>query len=454
MKSLWVQDEQTNNEILEFTIGKDQELDEQLACYDIIGSVAHAHMLEAVGILSHEESFALIKELKRLYEKALLGKLRIAPGTEDIHSQIEFMLTSRLGKTGKRIHTGRSRNDQVLLDLRLYLRDQIKEVTREADSLFTTLIALARKYRRVLMPGYTHMQVAMPSSFGLWFSAYAESLTDDITLFQAAYKVVNQNPLGSGAGYGSAFPLDREMTTTLLGFEEMTVNSVYAQMTRGKVERTMSFALASLAATLGKMAADICLYMGQNYRFFSFPDQLVTGSSIMPHKKNPDVFELVRGRCNRIQSLPNEITIVTSNLPTGYHRDLQLLKEMLFPAVSNLKQCLKISNFMLEYINVREGITDEDIYDQMFSVEEVSQKVKTGTAFRDAYKQVAAEIQKGQFKPQRKIRHTHIGSIGNLSLRKIEKKMNAGMRQFQFEKSDDAIANLMKNIEYQNIATD
>lgn len=454
MKSLWVQDEQTNNQILEFTIGKDQELDEQLACYDIIGSVAHAHMLESVGILSHEESFALARELKRLYEKAKLGKLKIGAGTEDIHSQIEFMLTSRLGKTGKRIHTGRSRNDQVLLDLRLYLRDQIREITELANELFNVLIALAKQHRQVLMPGYTHMQVAMPSSFGLWFSAYAESLTDDITLLQAAYKIVNQNPLGSGAGYGSGFPLDREMTTRLLGFDELTVNSVYAQMTRGKVERTTSFALASLASTLAKMAGDICLYMGQNFRFFSFPDQLVTGSSIMPHKKNPDVFELVRGRCNRIQSLPNEITIVISNLPTGYHRDLQLLKEMLFPAIENIKQCMSISSFMLEHITIREGITNEDIYDQMFSVEEVSKKVTAGTAFRDAYKQVASEIQKGQFKPQRKIKHTHIGSIGNLSLRSIEKKMETRMRQFQFDKAEEAIRSLMKTIEYQNIATD
>lgn len=454
MKSLWIQDEHTSDRIMAFTIGKDQELDELLAGYDIIGSVAHALMLESVGILKQEESFALVRELKRLYEQAQQKKLKISQGSEDIHSQLEFMLTSRLGKIGKRIHTGRSRNDQVLLDIRLYLRDQIKEISQLTETLFQRLIEQARQYRNTLMPGYTHMQVAMPSSFGLWFSAHAESLTDDMIMLHAAYKVVDQNPLGSGAGYGSSFPLNREMTTSLLGFDEMNINSVYAQMTRGKVEKSMSFALASIAATLGRMAGDICLYMGQNFRFFNFPDQLVTGSSIMPHKKNPDVFEMIRGRCNKIQSLPNEISMITANLPTGYHRDLQLLKEILFPAISELKACLNMAAFMLEHISVREGITKESIYDHLFTVEEVSQKVKEGTPFRDAYKQVAQAIQQGQFKPNRQIKHTHTGSIGNLSLRQIEKKMTARLKQFRFHKAEEAISNLMETIQYQNIATD
>lgn len=445
MKSLWVQDKQTNDQILEFTIGKDQEIDEQLACYDIIGSLAHALMLESVGILSHKESLDLVKELKLLYEMAESGQLKIAPDTEDIHSQIEFMLTKKLGDTGKRIHTGRSRNDQVLLDIRLYLRDQVKEITESSNKLFGVLIALAKQHKNTLMPGYTHMQVAMPSSFGLWFSAYAEGITDDMTLLHAAYKVVNQNPLGSGAGYGSGFPLDREMTTTLMGFDEIIINSVYAQTTRGKVEKTMSFALASIASTLAKMAGDICLYMGQNFRFFSFPDHLVTGSSIMPHKKNPDVFELIRGRCNSIQSLPNEIGLLTTNLPTGYHRDLQLLKEMLFPALANIKQCLSITAFMLEHIIIRKDIIEEEIYNQMFSVEEVSKKVKEGTPFRDAYKQVASDIQKGQFNPNREMFHTHTGSIGNLALESIEKKMQSRLKQFKFKNAEEAIRNLIQS---------
>lgn len=445
MKSLWVQDKQTNDQILEFTIGKDQEIDEQLACYDIIGSLAHALMLESVGILSHKESLDLATELKLLYEMAESGQLKIAPDTEDIHSQIEFMLTRKLGDTGKRIHTGRSRNDQVLLDIRLYLRDQVKEITESSNKLFGVLIALAKQHKNTLMPGYTHMQVAMPSSFGLWFSAYAEGITDDMTLLHAAYKVVNQNPLGSGAGYGSGFPLDREMTTTLMGFDEIIINSVYAQTTRGKVEKTMSFALASIASTLAKMAGDICLYMGQNFRFFSFPDHLVTGSSIMPHKKNPDVFELIRGRCNSIQSLPNEIGLLTTNLPTGYHRDLQLLKEMLFPALANIKQCLSITAFMLEHIIIRKDIIEEEIYNQMFSVEEVSKKVKEGTPFRDAYKQVASDIQKGQFNPNREMFHTHTGSIGNLALESIEKKMQSRLKQFKFKNAEEAIRNLIQS---------
>jgi argininosuccinate lyase len=454
MKPLWIQDEQPDQQILEFTVGNDREIDNVLARYDIIGSVAHASMLGAVGILQADESLLLMKELRRLYDLACNDRLQVEKDAEDIHSQLEFMLTKRLGETGKRIHTGRSRNDQVLTDIRLYLRDEIRQITELVVILFDELMSLAKQYRQVLMPGYTHMQVAMPSSFGLWFSAYAESLTDDLTMMLAAYKIVNQNPLGSGAGYGSSFPLDREMTTKLLGFDEMTINSVYAQTTRGKVEKTVAFALASIAGSLGKMSSDICLYMGQNYGFFNFPDKFVTGSSIMPHKKNPDVFELIRGRCNKIQSLPNEISMLTTNLPTGYHRDFQLLKEILFPALQNIRQCLDMAAFMLKHITVREGITRESTYNQMFSVEEVSRKVKEGMAFRDAYKEVAREIKEGKFKPQKKIRHTHIGSIGNLALSGITRKMQTTLKQFRFSKAEDAIANLMKQETYQNIATD
>ena len=454
MKPLWIQDEQPDDHILAFTVGNDRELDNLLARYDIIGSVAHATMLGSTGILQADESIMLVKELRRLYDMACKGNLKVDADVEDIHSQLEHMLTKRLGENGKRIHTGRSRNDQVLTDIRLYLRDQIKEITELTNSLFSELIVLAKQYRHVLMPGYTHMQVAMPSSFGLWFSSYAESLTDDLTLLHAAYKVVNQNPLGSGAGYGSGFPLDRNLTTLLMGFEEPVVNSVYAQTTRGKVEKTLSFALSSLASTLGKMAGDICLYMGQNYGFFGFPDKFVTGSSIMPHKKNPDVFELIRGRCNRLQSLPNEIALVTGNLPTGYHRDFQLLKEMLFPAIHELKQCMQMATFMLTHMTVREGITSDSIYNQMFSVEEVARRVNKDVPFREAYKQVAREIKEGRFRPDRNIKHTHLGSIGNLALSQITKKMNSRLKQFQFNKAESAIEKLMEPETYLNMGTD
>lgn len=445
MKPLWEQGREADKRILDFTVGNDRGMDQRLITYDIIGSVAHAKMLGSAGLIKHDESALLVAELTGLYKLALQGKITIEPDAEDIHSQIEFMLTGSLGETGKRIHTGRSRNDQVLLDIRLFLRDEIREMALMIQQLFRTLLALADRNRFFYMPGYTHMQVAMPSSFGLWFSAFAESLTDDITMLEAAYRVVNQNPLGSGAGYGSGFPVDRMQTTRLLGFDELNVNSVYAQMTRGKVERTLAFALSSLAATLSKLAGDVCLYSGQNFRFFSFPDHLVTGSSIMPHKKNPDVFEIVRGRCNQLQSLPNEITIITTNLPTGYHRDLQILKESLFPAISMARECLGIVNFMLENITVREDIVEEKIYDYMFSVEEVALKVQNGLSFREAYKQVAESINTDRFVPGRKLHHTHTGSIGNLALEIIDHKMQNRMKKFNFNKPIKAIKRLMKD---------
>ncbi len=444
MKALWEQGREADKRIMDFTVGKDREMDQRLICYDIIGSVAHAHMLGSVGLIKHDESAALVAELIGLYKLALTGGIEVAPDAEDIHSHIENMLTASLGETGKRIHTGRSRNDQVLLDIRLYLRDEIREITVLITKLFRTLIALADKNRFVYMPGYTHMQVAMPSSFGLWFSAWAESLTDDMLLLEAAYRMTNQNPLGSGAGYGSGFPIDRLKTTRLLGFEELNINSVYAQMARGKLERNLAFALSSVASTLAKMAGDICTYTGQNFRFFMFPDHLVTGSSIMPHKKNPDVFEIIRGKCNIIQGLPNQITIVTSNLPTGYHRDFQLLKENVFPVISDLKECLSMADFMLGHIEVRGDIIEEKIYDYMFSVEEVALKVQEGMSFREAYRQVAASINSGTFVPGRKIHHTHIGSIGNLGLETIEQKMENRLKKFNFNKASNAIKRLMK----------
>ena len=454
MKPLWIQDEQPDEQILQFTIGKDREFDNLLARHDIVGSVAHVKMLGVTGILDSDDSLLLVRELRRLYDLACQGKLKVEDDSEDIHSQLENMLTKRLGQSGERVHTGRSRNDQVLTAIRLYLRDEIKVVTHGVSKLFDQLISLAEQYKHVLMPGYTHMQVAMPSSFGLWFSAYAESLADDISILQSAYRLVNQNPLGSGAGYGSGFPLNREMTTLLLGFDDIIVNSVYAQSTRGKMEKTVAYALTGIAGSIGKMAADICLYAGQNYNFFDFPDKFVTGSSIMPHKRNPDVFEIIRGRCNKLQNLPNEISLITANLPTGYHRDFQLIKEILFQAIEDLKQCIYMSVLMLQHITVREGIVNDPIYNQMFSVEEVAARVNQGMSFREAYRQVAKEIREGKFRTDKTVKHTHIGSIGNLSLSRIRRKMLSRLKMFNFKYAEEAIIKLMEPETYQNIASD
>ncbi len=440
---LWEKGIKINDLIESFTIGKDREMDLFLAKFDVIGSLAHIRMLEHIGLLTASELALLSKELRTIYREVADGKFSIEEGVEDIHSQVELLLTKRLGEIGKKIHSGRSRNDQVLLDLKLFTRDAIQTVTENTVQLFHTLIAQGERYKNVLMPGYTHLQVAMPSSFGLWFSAYAESLTDDLRLLQAAYQVVDQNPLGSAAGYGSSFPLNRQMTTDLLGFETMNFNVVYAQMGRGKMERTVLFALASIASTLSRLAFDVCLFMSQNFDFVKLPDELTTGSSIMPHKKNPDVFELLRAHCNRIQSLPTQMLTVTNNLPSGYFRDMQLTKELFIPAFQELNECIGIAVFALENIKVNEHILEDEKYRYLYSVEEVNRLVLSGTPFRDAYREVGASIESNQFNPDKKINHTHEGSIGNLCLDKIETKMNQVLSEFNFEKASGAIDALL-----------
>lgn len=421
---LWQKDkQQTADWIEEFTVGRDREFDLQLAEYDVMGSIAHTFMLESVGLLTADELRNIQAGLNTILAQIREGNFRIDDGAEDIHSQIELMLTQRIGEDGKKIHSGRSRNDQVLLDLKLYLRAQLKHIAQETNALFGDLIVLSNTHQNKLLPGYTHLQLAMPSSFGLWFGAYAESLVDDMEMVQAAYNICNKNPLGSGAGYGSSFPLDRELTTKLLGFETLNYNVVYAQMTRGKSEKAVATALASIAATLSKFAYDVCLYMNQNFGFISFPDELTTGSSIMPHKKNPDVFELMRAKCSRIQALPNELTLLINNLPSGYHRDMQITKEALFPAITELLNCLNTCRLMLQHIIVKDGILEQEKYAQLFSVERVNQLVLQGTPFRDAYKQVAKDIEEGTFKAPDKLNHTHTGSMGNLCNDEIEKAM-------------------------------
>ncbi len=424
---LWDKGFSTDEKIDFFTVGNDRELDLVLAKYDVIGSRGHAAMLFEIGLLSEEEWKAVEQELNSLLDAISRGEFVIEDDFEDVHSKVEFLLTQKLGDTGKKIHTARSRNDQVLVDVHLYLKEEIEEIREEIRALFDRLMSLAEKHKEVLMPGYTHFQVAMPSSFGLWFSAYAESLIDDVYMLQAAMKVTDQNPLGSAAGYGSSFPIDRKHTTKTLGFAELKYNSVAAQMSRGKTEKTVAFALSSVAGTLSRFAMDICLYMSQNFGFVSFPDELTTGSSIMPHKKNPDVFELIRGKCNKIQALPYELTLITSNLPSGYHRDLQLLKEGLIPAIQNLKSCLEIFTFSLERIQINDDILNDSKYDYLFTVEEVNELVQKGTPFRDAYKIVGEKVEKGEFKPKKQVKHEHIGSIGNLALDQIQKKMNKAM---------------------------
>ena len=426
---LWDKGFSTDQKIDFFTVGNDRELDLVLARFDVIGSRAHTTMLFEIGLLSEEEWHRVEQELDALLDLIAKGEFVIEEEFEDVHSKVEFLLTKKLGDTGKKIHTARSRNDQVLVDVHLYLKEELAEIKKQVRALFDLLMLLAERHKESLMPGYTHLQVAMPSSFGLWFSAYAESLIDDVYMLQAAAKVTDQNPLGSAAGYGSSFPIDRRHTTETLGFAELKYNSVAAQMSRGKTEKTVAFALSSVAATLSRFAMDICLYMSQNFAFVSFPDELTTGSSIMPHKKNPDVFELIRGKCNKIQALPYELTLITSNLPSGYHRDLQLLKEGLIPAIQNLKSCLEIFSFSLKSIQVNNDILKDPRYDYLFTVEEVNELVQKGVPFRDAYKIVGEKVEKGEFKPNKKVEHVHIGSIGNLALDEIRSKMKRALQE-------------------------
>lgn len=419
---LWDKGYTTDNLVERFTVGNDRELDLKLAKFDVQGNVAHAKMLEKIGLLSTEELSDILIGLEEIQQTIDDGTFTIEEEFEDVHSKVEHELTQKIGEAGKKIHTARSRNDQVLVDLHLYVREEIGLIKGLVKQLFDTLMQLAEQHKEVLIPGYTHMQVAMPSSFGVWFSAYAESLIDDITMLNAAYKISNQNPLGSAAGYGSSFGIDRTMTTELLEFESMKYNVVAAQMSRGKLEKTVAFALASVAGTLSKMSADICLYMSQNFNFLEFPKELTTGSSIMPHKQNPDVFELIRAKCNKIQNMPTEITTITNNLTSGYHRDLQLLKENLMESIDTLKDNLEVCDFMIQHVQVKNNILDNDIYDYLYSVEEVNRMVMSGMTFRDAYKMLGKEILEGNFKPNKEVIHTHEGSIGNLCLEEIKVK--------------------------------
>ena len=420
---LWDKGFSTDKKIDHFTVGNDRELDLVLAKYDVIASKAHAKMLGKIGLLTKEETQALCDELDQITKSIEDGKFIIEDSFEDMHSKIEYVLTEKLGDTGKKIHTARSRNDQVLVAMHLYLKNELSEIKDMTQSLFDLLLKLAEQHKEVLLPGYTHLQIAMPSSFGLWFSAYAESLVDDLYFIDAAYKVADQNPLGSAAGYGSSFPIDRSFTTEEMGFGTMKYNVVAAQMGRGKVEKATAFGMSSIAATLSKMAMDICLYMSQNFNFISFPDELTTGSSIMPHKKNPDVFELVRGKCNKLQAVPNQLILITNNLPSGYHRDLQLVKEVIVPAIQDLKACLEILTFSLKEIKVNKGILEDPKYDYLFSVDTLNELVLGGMPFRDAYKKMGMEINAGNFTPKRDIKHTHEGSLGNLCLEEIRNKM-------------------------------
>ncbi|SDE93312.1 argininosuccinate lyase [Cellulophaga baltica] len=421
---LWDKGFSTDKKIDHFTVGNDRELDLLLAKYDVIASTAHAKMLGKIGLLIKEETESLVKELATIGESIEKGEFVIDDSFEDMHSKIEYMLTEKLGDTGKKIHTARSRNDQVLVAMHLYLKNELAEIKSETKILFDLLLNLADKYKSVLIPGYTHLQIAMPSSFGLWFSAYAESLIDDLYFIDAAYKIADQNPLGSAAGYGSSFPVDRTFTTQEMGFANLKYNVVAAQMGRGKVEKATAFGISSVAATLSKMGMDICLYMSQNFNFISFPDELTTGSSIMPHKKNPDVFELVRGKCNRLQGVPNQLALILTNLPSGYHRDLQLVKEVIVPAIQDLRACIEILTFSLKEVRVNENILEDPKYDYLFSVDTLNELVLSGIPFRDAYKQMGTEIHEGRFTPKRDIKHTHEGSLGNLCLNEIRKKMN------------------------------
>lgn len=428
---LWSKGFEPDKMIEEFTVGNDRQLDLRLAKYDVEGSMAHIRMLESIGLLETDELKVLLEALEEIKSTAENGNFVIEKGIEDVHSQVELMLTRKLGDVGKKIHSGRSRNDQVLVDLKLFLRDELKNIASRVVTLFERLQKLSNEHAGVLMPGYTHLQVAMPSSFGLWFGAYAESLVDDMQMVVAAYRIANQNPLGSAAGYGSSFPLNRRMTTELLEFENLHYNVVAAQMSRGKTERAVAYAVAALASTLGKMAMDVCLFMCQNFGFISFPDELTTGSSIMPHKKNPDVFEIMRGKCNRLQSVPNEITLLTANLPLGYHRDLQLLKDIIFPATTEICSCLDMCDFMLQHIRINDNIVSDSKYDYLFTVEDVNRLALDGTPFRDAYRKVGMQVQNGEYKPTKQVNHTHEGSIGNLCNDEIAEKMRQVVGQMK-----------------------
>lgn len=428
---LWNKGYEPDKLIEKFTVGNDQELDLRLAKYDVQGSMAHIKMLQRIGLLTKEELDVLLPALEDIAEIIERGEFKIEEGVEDVHSQIEFLLTEKLGDIGKKIHSGRSRNDQVLVDLKLFFRDEIKKIANSTSRLFKRLQLLSEEHKDKLMPGYTHLQIAMPSSFGLWFGAYAESLADDLQILLAAYKIANQNPLGSAAGYGSSFPLDREMTTELLGFEYPHYNVVAAQMSRGKTEKAIAVAVAAISSTLGHFAMDVCMWMCGNFGFISFPDELTTGSSIMPHKKNPDVFEIMRGKCNRLQSVPNELSLLTANLPLGYNRDLQLMKDIIFPATSELLDCLEMADFMLQHIIIKSDILEERLYDYIFTVEDVNRLVNEGMPFRDAYKKIGMDVQEGKYKPTRKVNHTHLGSVGNLANSKIAAKMESILSQFK-----------------------
>lgn len=441
---LWEKNFEINKEIERFTVGRDREMDMYLAKYDVLGSMAHITMLESIGLLEKDELTQLLAELKKIYATCESGEFVIEDGVEDVHSQVELMLTRRLGDMGKKIHSGRSRNDQVLVDLKLFIRNEIKEIAGLVKSLFDELLQKSEQYKNVLMPGYTHLQVAMPSSFGLWFGAYAESLADDMLFLQAAWRMANRNPLGSAAGYGSSFPLNRTMTTELLGFDTMNYNVVYAQMGRGKTERNTAFAMASVAGTLAKMAFDACLYNSQNFAFIRLPKECTTGSSIMPHKKNPDVFELIRAKSNKIQALPTQITMIMNNLPSGYFRDLQIIKEEFLPAFGELKDCLRMAAYIINKMEVNEHILDDKRYDLMFSVEEVNRLAAAGMPFRDAYKKVGLDIEAGKFTPNKDIHHTHEGSIGNLCNDRIQALMDGILEGFTFKKAEEAEKNLLK----------
>jgi argininosuccinate lyase len=440
---LWQKDKASLQQVEKFTVGKDNELDLHLAPFDVLGSLAHTKMLESVGLLSKEELTQIEIELKNIYQQIQKGGFKLNDGVEDIHSQVELMLTQKLGDTGKKIHSARSRNDQVLVDLKLFLRSEIEKLVDNTKEFFDLLIVQSEKYKADLLPGYTHLQLAMPSSFGLWFGAYAESLVDDVTTLQAAYTVVNKNPLGSAAGYGSSFPINRTLTTQLLGFDDLNYNVVYAQMGRGKTERIVAAAIANIAATLSKLSMDACLFLNQNFGFISFPDELTTGSSIMPHKKNPDVFELIRSHCNRIQALPNEIMLMTTNLPSGYQRDLQLLKEHIIPAFENLNNCLQMAGLMFSNIAVKKDLLQDEKYKFLFSVEEVNKLVLQGMPFRDAYKKVGIDIEEGKFKYSTAVAHTHEGSIGNLCNPQIKQAMDNIIQKFNFDTVKIALQQLL-----------
>lgn len=441
---LWQKNTSVDRKVEKFTVGKDRQMDLYLVKADILGSIAHTTMLESIGLLTASELKAIHRELKNIYTLAETGEFIIEEGIEDIHSQVELMLTRILGDVGKKIHSGRSRNDQVLVDLKLFTREAIEKSVENISHLINVLISQSNRYKNIFLPGYTHLQIAMPSSFGLWFGAYAESLVDDLTLLLAAYKICNRNPLGSAAGYGSSFPLDRQMTTDLLGFDSMDYNVVYAQMGRGKLEKTVGFALAGIAGTLSKLAYDACLYNSQNFGFIKLPDEFTTGSSIMPHKKNPDVFEITRGKCNLIQSIPQQLTLITNNLPSGYFRDFQITKEVFLPSFDKLNDCIDMVTLMMQSINVNEHILDDDKYALLFSVEKVNELVLQGVPFRDAYKQVGLEIEAGNFQTDHSISHTHEGSIGNLCNERIVELKNTIIQDFHFDRKNQALQKLLK----------